>query len=242
MSWAGTEPFDLYLGSRQAGLAKGGEPLGWAEHDGLAAATVHWASVASGSQRRGLRRPAMRVWLSGALARPFLCGPVQGLKRWGEAELLAQATVSEATGLDGPCEVVLEDWPGNAAAMAVASPADGIASIVAAVRDAKCRVLSLRPWWTGALHRALQDHRDARMLVAVESDAVTILSGQHGRWDSASTFAPAPPAPQLEQLLARKLMATAIGAELRVLAQADASALGGAMWPAVRLTVGETSS
>ena len=151
----------------------------------------------------------MRVWLSGALARPFVCGPVQGLKRWGEAELLAQATVSEATGLDGPCEVSLDAWPHPLPTLVVAMDRSLIATILDAARNAGVRIVSVRPWWAGVLERRAASK--SPLLAARDTDALTVLAARDDAWSLAHSCLPRPDESRSKALLDRLTMAADVG-------------------------------
>src|SRR5207245_1953611 len=100
---------------------------------------------------RRWRKARVVLWLSGGLARPYLCGPVDGLAGWKEAEAFAAAAAPEATGLEAPCRVRLEDWPGEVPALGTAIDASLSESIDALARSRRIVWRSVRPRWTAVL-------------------------------------------------------------------------------------------
>ena len=170
------------------------------------------ASLLARSRAR-IAKPRVRVWLSGALARPFLCGPVDGLKRWGEAVAFAEASAAAATGLADACSVELEDWPAPQAALAVAVTAATMQALHGAALSQGIVLRSVRPWWTVALSQALTESAGAVRMVAVSDiDSLTLLGGDAGRFDIASAYVPAPSPEHADKLLARVAMTAGIDA------------------------------
>src|SRR5688500_3527851 len=121
---AASKVLDVYLGVSHGGVACGLRRLMWQPHATLEAGLGALFECVSGQRPSGWRgRAAARIWLSGALARPFLCGPVEGLKRWAEVEAFATAMAPDLTGLAGPCVVHVDEWPKPDAVLAVATGA-----------------------------------------------------------------------------------------------------------------------
>lgn len=204
---AGSDVFDVYLGVAIGGLMRGGERAMWQSH-----ATVDaGAGVLFEHARKQARKP-VRVWLSGALARPFLCGPVQGLKRWSEVTAVAQAMAHDATGLAAPCEVQVETWPSPHAALAVAIDPRMRLAIEAAAREHGLALQSLRPWWAAAFNQVLASAPGARLVAVADSDALTLLGGDDERVHTASAYVPRPSDEQAGQSIARLALTAGVGA------------------------------
>jgi hypothetical protein len=201
---AGSEVLDIYVGRAEGGVARGEHRLFWQSHASLEAGlSVLFEHAAAERKTRWQRRMKARVWLSGALARPFLCGPVQGLRRWAEVEALAQAMAPDATGLAAPCAVQIETWPHPHAALAVAINVATRDAIEAAARGHGVTVQSIRPWWAAALNHVLAEGSKARLVAIADGDAMTLLGPDAGRFDAASAYVPAPSGGQADSLLAR---------------------------------------
>jgi hypothetical protein len=70
--------WDVYLGMREVAWARRGANAVCEAH-GSVGAGLEACFAQIGKHRARWVAPRVRVWLSGALARPFLCGPVAGL-------------------------------------------------------------------------------------------------------------------------------------------------------------------
>jgi hypothetical protein len=93
VSWAGPETWELYLGAGT--LARRGPVAEWVGHaDPALALREALAQVGEGSRWR--RRRRVRIWLSSALARPFLLPPVSGLGNAREVQALAKGLAAES--------------------------------------------------------------------------------------------------------------------------------------------------
>lgn len=203
----GSEPVDVYLGANEGAVAMAGAPAAWCrEADVAAAATRAMGEARAKRGRQGWSRPRVRVWLSGALARPFVWGPVQGLVRWREVELAAGAAASQANGLTGPCAVSLDEWRCNSAALVVAMEQDVRAAIIGAAKAAGLRVTSLRPWWA----RVVEQHANAPVLTVRDTDALTVLAARDAAWQLAHSYVPQPRVEQTQALLDRLMLASGI--------------------------------
>lgn len=201
MWWVGSEPVDVYLGLADGGFAVGGQPVAWAAHGDAA----QWFAEARKHLRSRWRKPRVRVWLSGALARPFVWGPVQGLASWQEVELAAQNAAPDATGLAGPCVVSVDEWPASPV-LVVAVEANTCAGIIDGARRAGVHVQSIRPWWAGALDRRLLAEPSTPVFAASDTDALTVLTTSDDGWQAAHSVLPLPGAGQAEPLLDRLLL------------------------------------
>lgn len=199
VSWAGCDVIEMYLGMFAGGWAIDGRTQAWSAHDDPVSALQSCAAKIESHCATRWRKVSVTLWLSGGLARPFLCGPVAGLANWDEAEAMAAAMAPEATGFDVPCRVRLEDWPGDAVALGTAI--DGaVAQAVAEVARVRRLVWrSVRPRWAGLLDEALLQHASASLVGCVEEDALTLLGGPAhaqgvagGGFELAATYSPAP--------------------------------------------------
>ncbi len=212
--WWAAEAVDVYVGVEAFWVAGNAEHPQATEVSDLAAALTLIQARAEVARRgrRLHRRPALRIWLSGAYAQPFLVGPIEGLRRWNEAVALADAAALDATGLSDPCRVVLEDWPGEHAALATAVPAAILEHIGLQTRQAGLAIQSIRPWWCRPVEQlSVQSVDDA--IVIEDSDALTMLREQAGRLVLARSYAPRPPADQLEPIVARTALSEGIEAD-----------------------------
>jgi hypothetical protein len=149
-------------------------------------------------------RTPVQVWLSGALARPFVFGPVAGLKGWREAHEAAAAAAAMACGLQGPCAAVLEADPSLGPSLAIAVDVSVLDDLHAAARARRLRIASIRPAWARATEssgwgRGVGDS----MLCCREPAALTVMASRAGSWTFAATYAPAPSAEEQERLLNR---------------------------------------
>lgn len=203
----GSDVIDAYLGLRISGIARRGETPSWQPHQSVEAGLTSLFQRAGevGTRRWGRKSP-MRVWLSGGLARPFICGPVEGLKRWTEVLALAEATAADLTGLMGPCTVHVQGWPSPQPTLAVAVASSVRDAIEGAALDHGHRIRSLRPWWTSALNHVLATQAHARMVAVSEGDAMTLVGGKDVHFTRASSYLPAPSVEQASALLLRLAM------------------------------------
>jgi hypothetical protein len=170
--------------------------------DGLAARTRAWW------------RTPVQVWLSGALARPFVFGPVAGLKGWREAHDATAAAASIACGLQGPCSAVLEADPSVGPALAIAVELAVLDNIHAAAGARHLRIASIRPAWARATEsRGRGGGAGDSMMCCREPAALTVMASRAGNWTFAATYAPAPSAEEQERLMHRLQASLGIGAE-----------------------------
>lgn len=202
---------ELYLATAAGGWAVDGVVQGWRAHASAVDALAGWSQEIARARGSRWHRARVDLWLSGGLARPFVCGPLGGLAGWREAEAAAAGMAPDATGLAGPCAVALEDWPGDAAlATAIGQP------LAAAIethggRRGSIAWRSVRPRWAAALGDALREHAGLRLFAFVEDDALTTVGGPSSEagavpFDHAATRAPAPDAAELEALWQRTLL------------------------------------
>jgi hypothetical protein len=150
-----------------------------AEHEGL---EVHLRAL-----QPGRRWPAERVryWLSSSLCRPFVMGPVAGLKSWKEARALADGLAPAETGFAGECATRLEGWPGSSTVLALAVETITLNRLREAASACAFAVKSVRPWWSCAV-RTTRQGTDARELLWCEdTDGCIALGARDGVYDLA---------------------------------------------------------
>lgn len=185
MWWAGSRPYDLYLGDRAVSLCDGEELR-------LSLAVDHWeAGLAAAREELARRadRRRVRVWLSGALCRPCVLPALQGLRNRAEMLKVAQALAGEKTGFAGPCRVWLERGAKRAVPMAAAVD---VALLERLTKEALGRRLaSITPWWAEALNTCLRGPHAPQAIAVRDSDALTVLAGPADEFGFAATYFPA---------------------------------------------------
>lgn len=241
MSWVGSEVADLYLGSGAVALARPGQAVQWAEHDDAAGSLRASFQELAGSKRHRWFRPTVRMWLSAALARPFLLQPLGGLKGRSESEAMAEATAPEATGFDEPCAVWLAAVPRQQPTVAVAMPVALRQASADMASELGVKLHSLRPWWSRALDEHLQSAPDAaEPFAASDTDGLILLaSAGDGTWALAEAFTPSPAPDQRHGLVARRLFACGLQSiSVCEATMAEGSAVSAQPWPHVILNTG----
>lgn len=185
MWWAGSKPFDVYLGTRAVAACGGKEVLLFEEtlslEAGLGALSAWCASAPT--------RSAVRVWLSGGLCRPFLVPPVAGVKSHDERWRVAASMAAERTGLIGELDVWLDEARHDIATLAVAldqSFLPHLQSALVANSKRRLRLASLRPWWADVLRA----HAGAQAVAVKDCDSLTLLMGADQGFELATTVSP----------------------------------------------------
>jgi len=204
----------MYIGTFSGGWALDGRTQGWSSHDVATQALERWAQEVEERHASRWRKASIVLWLSGGLARPYLCGPVSGLTSWREAEAFALAAASEATGFEGTCRVRLEDWPGDVSALGTAIDASLAQAIDALARSRRIAWRSVRPRWAAVLDEALAHQPSLGLVAFAEEDALTLLGGppmqaaetSSSGFELASTYSPSPDATQVQALWHRTLL------------------------------------
>ena len=210
---------EVYIGLQSSGWALDGLTQAWSSHADPAQGLERCAREIGQRHSSRWRRARVDLWLSGGLARPFLCGPLAGLTNWREAETFADAVAPESTGLDGPCRVRLEDWPGDAAVVGTAIDAALADAFDAVAKSCRISWRSIRPRWAAALGDMLAQRPSTRLVAVAEEDALTLLCGSTasgtspGGLELASTYAPAPDAAQAAALWHRVLLSQDVAAD-----------------------------
>lgn len=177
------------------------------------------------TSRSWLLQPQLEVLLSGYLARPFVCGPAQGLQRWSEAAVLAQSQANEATQMAGSCKVVLESWPEEDAALATAVENDVLDALNRIAAKAGIRIRSIRPWWSTtqaeaqtavaglALPGGDLGHGASRLFAWSDVDAQTIIASDERQTLLAFTQIPALSSQAQSNLVHRLMVSEGIAFE-----------------------------
>lgn len=203
---------DVYLGSRALLVADGaGTPLhaqGIEGADGVDGFDGFEEAVTALETWLGDRadRPRLRLWLGGALARPFLFKPAAAVRSTDEALRIARALAPERTGLAAPCEVWLDG--GADAGIAVALPTvvrERLLRLAAGGRPA--RVAAIRPWWSEPLRAGLARDAATTVVAVQDCEALTVLAGAGGAFTVATTLAPLPAREAAGAALTRLLLA-----------------------------------
>ena len=213
MWWAGSDVIEMYLGRFSGGWAIDGRTQAWSAHGDAVVALQSWVAEIERERAGRWRKASVTLWLSGGLARPFLCGPVAGLAGWGEAEAMANAMAPEVTGFDVPCRVRLEDWPGDSAVLGTAVEAAIVQAVADIARARRLAWRSVRPRWAGLLDEALARHASVSLIACAEEDALTILGGAAnmenaaaGDFELVATHSPAPAADRSTALWNRTML------------------------------------
>lgn len=185
--------------------------------------------------RRTWKKPSVNVWLSGALARPFLFGPVAGFKGWQEAHEAAAAMAPAACGLQAPCVACLEEEPSASAVLGTAVELSVLDRLYAAAGARGLRVASVRPAWALATEAHAAKGRGApndSLLCCREDDSVTVLASRGSRPAFMATYAPAPALDEQERLLSR--LQASLGFSADETERANLEAASGASPPRFR--------
>jgi hypothetical protein len=199
---------DVFLGTSAVAVAPSGQPPRWQP---LPAGADPVATLLQHAKEAQL--PTLNVWLSAAFARPFMAGPLAGLRRWSEVQAVLAAMADEATGLQGPCTVWAAGPVHRHAGLAVAVPAALLDHLHQQAQAQGLRVQSVRPWWSVAFNAALLHAPQARLVVVDDGEALTSLQAlpdpdaTGSAVSAASTHWPAPDAQQRAGWLARQTAA-----------------------------------
>lgn len=239
---------DIFLGQNKLGWCDAGKAR-WEAHDQSQGRLMElFAEVRGEAKRRFLPSPgkAARLWLSGAVARPFILQQPVGVQRDRDRLVMAQARAAEATGLSGPCALRLErKLLGGQVELVVAMEANLATQIEAAAKGARLSIKSIRPWWAGVLERVLAKQTGLELFSARDTDSLIVLLGSGGDWVSADAYLPPPSQPETDLLMLRKLLVAGVdsantwAASLNQGASAELpNALTG-IWPTSRQTLND---
>lgn len=145
-----------------------------------------------------VERRRTTVWLSGALARPFLVEPVSGLASREELVQVAQAQAAEATGLSDPCTVWLDGrWSPETGGLAAAVETGVLSALQDWGRLHRTPLSAVRPWWNLPLNDRLGAGRSTAgqaALVSLQDEEALMVFGQDagGVLRCASAYWPLP--------------------------------------------------
>jgi hypothetical protein len=174
-------------------------------------------------QWRWFDRNAVNVWLSGALARPFVVEAVDGLSSIDEARALAQAAAPAATGLAAPCAVQMESAPVHRAVVATAVERRALDALLDALRQSKVVARSIRPAWAGAIDDRLRQQPQAHMVCFIEPCGATLLAGEG---PSLAMTAAHADAAKVDALMRRVCIGQGIAADRAAVTRLDLQRLG----------------
>jgi hypothetical protein len=196
---------DLYVSEFAAAWAREGRTELFEDAAGFAPA-LERCLLEAGRGRRWFQRRSVRIWLSGALARPFVVAPVAGLRSISEAQEVARAAAGAATGIAGPALVQLEGMPTLAPTLATAVAQSVIDQIRTVLKAHGFTVMSLRPWWARALDARLMQRSGAALVAVDEADGVTLLGASGSAATMAMTLLPRPDPEQTLAMVRRLCM------------------------------------
>ena len=157
-------------------------------------------SAASGATVRGR---ALSVWLSGDLARPYLFGPVHGLRGWAEAHTAAKGIALQTCGIDAPCHLVLEGDPSLHCVLGTVVRDEVIEVLYRTAAALRLRIKSIRPAWAEALDQAPAASGGAALVACHDADSSTLIGWLGDEINLASTYSPRPRAGEIDSLLQR---------------------------------------
>lgn len=188
---------DIYIGTRAVACSGQG---GWHDQaNGLDDALLRLTARLQATPAR-IFRPAVRLWLSGALCRPFIWVAPAGLADHTEFENVARSLAPAQLGIEGPCAVWAEELAHSAAPSAQAMPPRLVVGMsqpaldqcLAVLHRARRRPVAVVPWWAGVLNAALCRSGVAlpELLGVRDCDSLTVLAGSAGQFALASTAAP----------------------------------------------------
>jgi hypothetical protein len=189
-----------FLGRTAIAVARPGHPVQWQP---LTPAADPVAALFQQAAQAQPRPRSLALWLSGAFARPFIAGPLAGMRRWHEAHTVLAAMAPDATGLAGPCAVWSAGPVHREASLVVAVPQALLDDLHRQARTQALRLRSVRPWWSAAFNAGLAQVPAAQLLVLDDGEALTSLQGHGGNGSLAATQWPAPDERQRTGWLAR---------------------------------------
>jgi hypothetical protein len=145
-------------------------------------------ALAQALQRVPGRGTAVEVLLSGALARPFMFGPVAGLKGWKEVQAAARAVAPALCGVDDACVLQLESDPTSGPALATAVGRATLDAVYEAAEGLGVKVKSIRPVWAWALDGqpvVAGERQELLPGLVVDADASVLVASSARTWRQA---------------------------------------------------------
>jgi hypothetical protein len=187
--WAGSKPEDIYVGGRALAVCRGQERLVVRTTGSF---EESFSTLAEWCAQRPQGRGKLRVWLSGGLCRPFLAPALEGLDDVNEQQMALEAMAPMQTGLTGPCAVWRDGKKGEASGLRPCAAVSG--EVLLRLEEALAahwkRVISISPWWTALLGRALKEDKTLSLLTVRDCDSLTVLAGSKCSFSLATTIAP----------------------------------------------------
>lgn len=184
MWWAG-DRLDAYVGTRQVALCAGARLLhceGVVSADEAVDRVHDWLPS---------RRPRLRLWLSGALCRPFLLRSPSQFRGPGELDAAAELLARRA--LDG---AAARFWlaplqRGASACLGAAAAEDRLAALEDRLASRIRGRIGIGPWWGEGPRLAQVPAGGAASAVIVrDCDSLTWLAGTDRAWLDVRTAAP----------------------------------------------------
>lgn len=206
MWWAGSEQVDVFLGRTRVGLQRPGKPARWEQ--GVSADDL-WNVARDAIRADG--RASVRVWLGGALARPFILPVMEGLAGIRDARAIAATRAAEETGLAGPCSVSIDAWQPDVPTVCVAIEED-LHHRIEHTGSKEVRVIGIRPWWSAVLCDAGTDAGSLAVLTVDDGESLVTLAGAGDAITVASSYTPAPEGGQRTAMVQRILSGVSAGA------------------------------
>jgi hypothetical protein len=211
---------ELYVGERLVAWARVGGTEIFDDAAGWVPALERCLKEVVRQQQR-FSRSSATVWLSGALARPFLVEPVAGLKSFEEAQAVATSAAAAATGLEGPCAVQLEGMPTHQPTLATAVGQALVDQLLAALKQHGTGLVSLRPWWCRAMNHQLQRIPDTALICVNEPGVATLLGASGTVPTVATTLVPRPEPDQTLAMMRRLCMGHGMPADRAATGELD---------------------
>lgn len=197
----------VYLGAKAAAVRAGDGPV--AEHRGeTVESSLAWLDAWARQSPRAL---SLDVWLSGALARPFLMKLPPDVYREKDRLKVAQALIGR-TSAPGERHRVWLPSLAQRSSLSAFAPEHVLERLQAIARPIKGRrhhISAIRPLWVDALHRAHRAGSPCHAVALIDSDALTVLTGRDDDFDSASTVLCGSPG-ESQPALARALVSAGI--------------------------------
>jgi hypothetical protein len=199
--WARPDPINVFLGQACAAIRLSGGAVTWSTTDSPAAGWRWVAEVLATSASIRARRSSIQVWLSGALARPFILPKLPGARDVGEAENIGAHLAAEQTGQTESCCVCLDGWTKDAPCLATAMSRSLHDLLLLPRGKTNPPVCAIRPWWSAGLN-AIISCADAPNLIGLrDEESLTVLGGRGDSFELAGSFA------AMDTMASRQLLA-----------------------------------
>lgn len=132
--------------------------------------------------------PSIKVFLSASICRPFMANVPYGLTH-EEAERAWHAAAMLRTGVTSDCKIWRDETAaaGNQIGAAVEKSLLSQLMHVTKSERQRLRISTIQPAWSDWLRATLVADKSTSCLVLHETDSVTVLSGQDGQFELATT-------------------------------------------------------